>query len=461
MNSLIWKGASSTTIEGLLISELPPITKPQMRVKETVIDGRDGSIFDELGYSAYDKKVSIGLHGNFDINRVIKYFTGEGEVVFSNEPDKIYKAKIVDKIDYDRLLRYRKAVIPFRVQPYKYKFNEAMKETQTATAKGTSIVINDSADANLKAFKIHGKSTQSGTPTPDAPIDIVSLCADGTITTTVNDKTVNLTVTNGLKAIKVTDKSLATYTDANGQMWCADEIDLERGVYIQRVKKFELAVANMNNLDSFPGWKGLTELLKCFSVGTNAHYTLPSNIGNNVSINMTNSNCVLYLRPEVYGKTQTEWMASYPDLVCTFLLPLITPIETALTDEQIAICKSLESNEPTTTITNDENAFMSVEYIKPFEVFNEGLENSKPLILLKGSGTVEISVNGTGIFSYTFPDGESEVYIDCEKEDAYLENTLKNRNMNGEFPTLLPGTNKIGWSGDVESISILPRSRWL
>jgi phage-related protein len=82
-------------------------------------------------------------------------------------------------------------------------------------------------------------------------------------------------------------------------------------------------------------------------------------------------------------------------------------------------------------------------------------------MVLKGEGAVVISVNGLEIFEYTFPDGENEVVIDSEKEDAYLGDVLKNRNMNGEFPVLLPGTNIIEWSGSVSSIEILPRSRWL
>ena len=104
---------------------------------------------------------------------------------------------------------------------------------------------------------------------------------------------------------------------------------------------------------------------------------------------------------------------------------------------------------------------MTIEYFKNLEVFNEGLENSKPIMVLHGSGTVGISVNGIHIFDYTFPEGETEVVIDSEKEDAYLGEVLKNRNMNGEFPVLLAGSNTIGWSGDVESIEVLPRSRWL
>ena len=234
MNTIFWKGAFSTTIEGLLISELPSISKPPLRVRETMIDGRDGSIIEELGYEPYNKAVTIALRGNFNINKVIKYFTGEGEIIFSNEPDKVYTAKVINQIDYNRLLRYRTAVVQFRVQPYKHKYNEAYKEIQTATTDGA--------------------------------------------------------------------------TD---------------------------------------------------------------------------------------------------------------------------------------------------------EVFNEGLEDSKPKMVLHGSGTVGISVNGIHVFDYTFPEGETEVVIDSEKEDAYLGSVLKNRNMNGDFPVLLAGTNKIEWSGDVESIEILPRSRWL
>ena len=137
-----------------------------------------------------------------------------------------------------------------------------------------------------------------------------------------------------------------------------------------------------------------------------------------------------------------------------------TPIETPLTDEQLATLVSLDLSKPS-TITNDVNANMRIEYFLPYEVFNEGMETSKPIMVLKGEGTVVISVNGLEIFQYTFPEGENEVVIDSEKQDAYLGDVLKNRNMNGEFPVLLPGTNIIEWSGYVSSIEILPRSRWL
>ncbi len=228
MNKIIWKGVDSSTIEGLMICELPPITKPKMRVQETTIDGVDGSIIEELGYESYDKSLKIGLTYNFDVDKIIKYFTGEGQVVFSNESDKYYNAKIIDQIDYERLLRFKEATVKFRVQPFKYKLNES----------STTL-------------------TQSG------------------------------------------------------------------------------------------------------------------------------------------------------------------------------------------------------------KVVNVGLEYSKPIMKIIGSGAVEVLVNGLATFTYTFPENETEVIIDSEKEDAYLGTALKNRNMTGEFPRLLDGENTISWSGNVTSIVVEPKSRWL
>lgn len=106
-------------IDGLIVTALPPITKPAMRYNSEEIDGRDGDIITTLGYEAYDKTVSIGLHGNFDIDKVIEFFAAAGTVTFSNEPDKVYKFQQLDAIDFERLVRYRTADVKLHVQPFK------------------------------------------------------------------------------------------------------------------------------------------------------------------------------------------------------------------------------------------------------------------------------------------------------------------------------------------------------
>ena len=229
MNKIIWKDIESTEIKGLMICELPPITKPKMRVQETTIDGVDGSIIEELGYESYDKTITIGLTKGFDIDEVIEYFTGVGDVVFSNEPERYYKARIIDQIDYERLLRFRTATVKFRVQPFKYELDES-------------------------------------------------------------------------------------------------------------------------------------------------------------SITLTES-----------GKS----------------------------------------------------------------VSNNGLKESKPIMTITGTGTIELSINNLLVFRYTFPEEENEVVIDSEKQDAYLGSILKNRNMTGEFPILKSGSNVISWSGEITRIVVEPKSRWI
>lgn len=106
-------------VDGLIITALPPITKPKMRFSSEEIDGRDGDIITTLGYQAYDKTLSVGLHGNFDIDKVIEFFATSGTITFSNEPDKVYRFQQLETIDFERLVRYRTADIKLHVQPFK------------------------------------------------------------------------------------------------------------------------------------------------------------------------------------------------------------------------------------------------------------------------------------------------------------------------------------------------------
>lgn len=119
MNELIINGMTSHFVQGLMILSLPPITKPQMRAQIDEVDGRNGDIITPLGFKAYDRDVEIGLAKHFDIDEVIDFFNASGEVIFSNEPDKIYTFDILNAIDFERLIRFRTAKVVFHVQPFK------------------------------------------------------------------------------------------------------------------------------------------------------------------------------------------------------------------------------------------------------------------------------------------------------------------------------------------------------
>ena len=121
---IVINGRDSRTIKGLLVSKLPPISKPAKRTKTEEIDGRDGDLVTVLGYSAYDKDLEIGLSFEYNIDDIISFFDESGRIVFSNEPDKYYNFAIYDQIDFEKLLRFKKATVSIHVQPFKFSDSE-------------------------------------------------------------------------------------------------------------------------------------------------------------------------------------------------------------------------------------------------------------------------------------------------------------------------------------------------
>lgn len=142
---IVINGVDSRTIKGLLVTKLPPITKPAQRVTTEAINGRDGDIVTPLGYSAYDKVVEIGLTYEYLIDDIIAFFDTSGKIVFSNEPDKYYNFAVYNQIDFERLLRFRKAPVSFHVQPFKYSDSEREK-TYTDFGSYNSFTIRNSGN---------------------------------------------------------------------------------------------------------------------------------------------------------------------------------------------------------------------------------------------------------------------------------------------------------------------------
>lgn len=156
-NYVIQNGKDSRYIKGLLIQELPPITKPLMRTSIEQIDGRDGDVITMLGYSAYNKKMKIGLFGDYDIDDIITFFNSSGTVIFSNEPEKYYVYDILDAISYERLVRFRTAEITYHVQPFKYSSIEKLKVFSNPTSAIT--IRNNGNYVSKPVIHIKGSGT--------------------------------------------------------------------------------------------------------------------------------------------------------------------------------------------------------------------------------------------------------------------------------------------------------------
>lgn len=191
-----------------------------------------------------------------------------------------------------------------------------------------------------------------------------------------------------LPGIPVT--SGGNYTDKNGQRWICNEVDLERGVYVQRVGN---AIRDASSdeywykVDATGGpifahvlndalANGSSKVLKC------SHF-VPSVNG---AYNRTDNACYFYdktLRISHLDITDLDlfkqWLTDNPIAV---MYPLETPIETPLTAEEITAFKLLKTNYPNTTILNDAGAWMSVKYNADTKSY---VENPKTLKLVDSS----------------------------------------------------------------------------
>jgi len=94
----------------------------------------------------------------------------------------------------------------------------------------------------------------------------------------------------------------------------------------------------------------------------------------------------------------------------------------------------------------------------PGTIFNPGSTISLPVIKVYGSGALVLNINSNVI---KLSNVSEYVTIDSLLIDAYKETLLKNTDMSGEFPELVPGPNVISWSGAVVKILITTQWRWL
>lgn len=365
-------------------------------------------------------------------------------------------------------------------------------------AEGESIVVNDASEYPLQNLKVFGKSTQDGTPTPDAPVDIVSVekpvvtvcgknllkneAVENTsagITFTVNDdgsitangtstavsplvicknflfkagvtykltgcpagggtsswridnvgtlfddgdggtityasdtvaqvrvriaanvKVENLTFYPMIRIASVGDDTYepyaeqtvetshtlpgipvsngGNYTDANGQAWICDEVDLARGVYIKRItpKTLDNSVPWNEAGTQIDGtytaftffddiWTNenaifVSDAFRCYP---SSEYRTAALEGIYTNPGISNCNLVIVRVDNARAtnfETLSAWLSNNP---ITVYCQLKEPIETPLSEAEINAFKALHSNRPNTTILNDAGAHMAVSYV--------------------------------------------------------------------------------------------------
>ena len=189
------------------------------------------------------------------------------------------------------------------------------------------------------------------------------------------EQTLTLQTPNALCGIPVT--SGGNYTDENGQQWVCDEVDLARGVRVQRITKIKLESSMNwtragNNVDRyftyFDGTSATNVLCTHFSTSVG-----PEVVGGA----MTNLN---YLIGFAYAEKDTTTVSDFKAFIDAnevyVWTSLATPVETALSAAEISAYKALTTYAPTTVISVSGGAGITAVYQRDANIVVKALEDA-------------------------------------------------------------------------------------
>ena len=183
-------------------------------------------------------------------------------------------------------------------------------------------------------------------------------------------QSVVISTPNGLPGIPVS--SGGNYTDTNGQQWICDEVDLARGVYVQRVRR-ALASAFVSAAYGEVG----SHARIGFGIGNTKYNSIATPNGmcnvlpflgnysaDQLHFYVQNQQLWVFVPIAELEQKTTEGVLNWLSSKGTeFQYILATPIETALTKDEIAAYAALHTYKPNTTIYNDAGAYMAAEYV--------------------------------------------------------------------------------------------------
>ena len=250
-------------------------------------------------------------------------------------------------------------------------------------AEGEQISLTDASNQALQSLRIFGKSTQGGTPTPEMPVEIVNVGFGGSIEAKVLGEVATgyqsmvISTPDGLAGIPVA--SGGNYTDSDGQEWICDEVDLGRGVYVQRIARIDLSTLSAWTRGTGNGWANASAFYASnaipSAVSVEDYHTKANLLCNRLLVDTAGNiagrsvnrvgqalNASVYV--SIDGIETAEELMAYLDENKTIVqYMLATAIETKLTEEEIAAFAALRTYKPSTTVYNDVGAYMAAEYV--------------------------------------------------------------------------------------------------
>ena len=201
------------------------------------------------------------------------------------------------------------------------------------------------------------------------------------------EQLLTLPTLTGLPGIPVT--SGGNYTDPQGQQWICDEVDLERGVRVQRVNRLKLDALSWR-YELTPTNKSDTFIsdVPASQDGTTRGYSLCQYAvfdGVAYDIEMTEScRCYVWVKSVTLQfkagsgvnsvDAFSEWLKARPD--ASIFYCLATPIETPLTPAEIAAYKALTAYGPDTVVQAGDSAGIKLGYQRDVNIAIKRIEDA-------------------------------------------------------------------------------------
>lgn len=185
------------------------------------------------------------------------------------------------------------------------------------------------------------------------------------------EQLLTLPTPNGLPGIPVT--SGGNYTDPQGQQWVCDEVDLERGVRVQRVKAVDLSTCAITGTTELAATKRLSILLplkgrdyKTESLCNKLQF-LVSFTEDRPHFYVDTTNAQVFIPIGAKNPGEGEYFLSYV---------LATPIETPLTPAEIAAYKALTAYGPDTVVQAGDGAGVKLDYQRDVNIAIKRIEDA-------------------------------------------------------------------------------------
>ena len=184
------------------------------------------------------------------------------------------------------------------------------------------------------------------------------------------EQLLTLPTPNGLPGILVT--SGGSYTDSTGQQWVCDEVDLERGVKVQRVYKVDIDGENVK-FEQTGGYCNLTQRKLPAALYRAGEQVYAISTLTSLPWYFNKDYFFLYL---IAANSADQLNESCKKQLGKIYYALATPIETPLTPDEIAAYKAFVTYGPDTVVQAGDGAGVKLEYQRDVNIAIKKLEDA-------------------------------------------------------------------------------------